>query len=120
MEDERNRKFWNTIFNHGVEVKYRPAHDKGIARYSLTKGLLVDQMEVVENAKFAKARMALKVWLSWIAAALQLEDSAMEVVCLPRTEGRYLLSGFDCPSQAGHRLRAREDKEPGLPYAGSW
>lgn len=70
--------------------------------FSLSKALLVDQMEVLENDKYAKARAALDVRFGWIAAASQLKESATKFLRLPRTWGSYILIRFQCPPQTGH------------------
>lgn len=71
------------MFNHRLQVKERRERENGIERYSSTKALLVDDMEVVGNVKYANAQAAFDVWLGWIARTLHLQDSATEVVSKP-------------------------------------
>lgn len=87
LKDEWNCKWWNLIFNCTVEVKDRWESNNGIGRYSSGKALFVVHVDVVANANSAKARVDLELWLVWIAAALKLENSATQVVRLPKDWG---------------------------------
>lgn len=85
MKDEQNLKLCSSTFNHDVIVKDPRECNERTGRYPSTKELLLDDMEAVSNARHAEARAAVDLWLGWIAAALHLEDSAMEVVRLQKT-----------------------------------
>lgn len=70
--------------------KGQPGTRQGIGRYSSTKALLVDQMEVVAKTKYASHWWLLMC--SWLST---------EVVWLPRTGGRFLSTGGDTPPKTG-------------------
>lgn len=67
-----------------MEVKDRQDEGKRIRRYSSIKALLLDHMEVVAKAKYAKTCAGLYVSLDWIAPALQLEGLETEFARLPK------------------------------------
>lgn len=101
LQDERNHKLLNYIFNHTVELKGMQERDKRAGRDCSIKALLMKQKELVAIAKYAKARLALDVRFGWIAEALQLGDSATEVLHLPKTGGRYLFRRRERPLHNG-------------------
>lgn len=71
-----------------MKVSGRREHNKGIGRYSPTKVLLVDHVEMAASAKYTKAQAALDLYLEGIPAELRLGDSPSEVLGLPKTASR--------------------------------
>lgn len=102
LNDKPNCNWWNFIFNHAEKIEDRRERDEKIGRYSSAKAPLVDDMEMIANAKYANAQTSLDVWMGWLEVALQLEESATSAACPRKNGGGYLLSESDCPLQAGH------------------
>lgn len=76
-----------------MKVRDRQERDIGIGRYSLPIALLVDRVEAIENAKYAKVRGQLDMGLGLIATALQLENWSTVGVGLPESGGLHPLRG---------------------------
>lgn len=54
------------------------------------------------------------MWMGWIDSALQLKDSATEIVRLPKTGIQYLLSSRQCSLQSGQNdFQHWETRSPG-------
>lgn len=84
-----------------MEIRDWQEHAIGIGRYFSTKGLFVDHMKMIASTKYGMTGVALDMWFSWVAAELQMEDSATEVEHLPKTGRQYLVSERDCTLQSG-------------------
>ena len=118
LKNEENRKHWNPIVNSGDLSKDTRFQDRGIARYSSTRMLLMDEIEDDESKVWAAvSRASLDVWVAQLAALLQLRDPSSERLSIPRTGGRLLLTGKNCPRQKPHNDFEVRDcsgkKEPG-------
>ena len=109
LRDEGNRTNWNPIINTGDEEKDQQHRDMGAARYQSTNNFVTKVLEQNENVVYAYKRAHIDVWIGFLASMLNLNNATrnsdietIEVLYLPVTGGRRLLTGMDCDLQIGH------------------
>lgn len=101
--ENEERLLWNPIVNIGNGTRDRNNNDCGRSRFSSTEKLLEDKLgNSDENNWFAPRRSALDVWIGWLLALLNLDSDGERGAQVPRTGGRFLLTGEGCPDQTGH------------------
>lgn len=59
----------------------------------------MEHMEARDKMHSVKACDAVYAWLRWIAAVLKVDQGFLEAMWLPKTSGRYLLTGDWCLAQ---------------------
>ena len=117
--DERNRNIWSPIVNLGEKGADKDMQDHGRARYSSTRRLLMEYTEENHNTRWASIRRAmLDVWLCQLAVLLGLDTFSAGRMYTPKTGGRFLITGKNCPRQCPHNdyqvpSRTQRDRCPG-------
>ena len=103
IRDENERGDWNPIVNTALPDVDRNKRDMGFARYSSTVGLLMDTMETgTKNVPLAERRAHLDVWVGMAMSSLNIDGWGNSPVFIPRTGGRFLITGKHCERQTGH------------------
>lgn len=104
------RDIWSTIFHVREDTFDKPNRDLGIAGYTSITDLQFDHMEDDSNRVWpGRRKAALDIWLGWQAAIQSLNDRCEELSRLLQSDGRYLLTGNQCPAHDGQNdFEARE------------
>jgi hypothetical protein len=102
LRNEDERGDWNPIVNSGIVEDDENKRDMGVARYSSTLNLLMNRMESGDMVRLAERRAHLDVWVSMALASLDIDRGGSRPVFIPRTGGRFLLTGKHCERQTGH------------------
>lgn len=68
-------------------------------RYVIVETLLMDHMRKPGNARHGHYKTLLETEVQCIAAAMHLKPLYVHGLSTPTIDGRFLISGEDCPSQ---------------------
>lgn len=106
---------WAPIVNKGVSGEDDRANAGGHSRFTSLPTLLFDITEHGEGTvKFAERRAALDVWIGIVSSLLDMDRRGKDRSWLPKTGGRFLLSGKGVTDQCGHNdFPVRESGSPG-------
>lgn len=91
---------WHTIANTAVDKTDRASRRRGTTRFQCNTRLLCDIMETDENVWLAQTRAFLDFYVCTFMkniAPCNYEDMA-----IPKTGGRFLMTGKGCLPQTGH------------------
>ena len=102
LREEDDRKDWNPIVNSGDERKDENQRNMGVARYSTTNRFLMETLETGRNVEIAQRRAYLDVWIGVLVGSMNVDFNGEVPTFIPRTGGRFLLTGQDCEVQVGH------------------
>jgi len=115
LMDEAAWKGWRPIINVGDETMDQNHRNAGIGRYSSTPWLTSSHLEDSgERIPVAVRRAYLDVWVGWLLALMNLDNYGTWPCIMPRSGGRFLVTGNKCPDQCGHNdFVARKEGSPG-------
>ena len=103
IKDEKQREHWNPIINSGDASTDLNQRNGGHARISSTTRLLIGHMESDRQRMWAaRRRAALDLWMGWLLSLLNLDNYAQWESFVPKSGGRFLMTGKECPAQVGH------------------
>jgi len=102
LGDNRKDALWSSIFNHAISTEDGKDRGSGRFRYSSTRTFVMDYLATKDMVKWSKVRAALDMWLGCLAALLNISDNRRYQIWTPKTGGRWLATGRDCPAQTGH------------------
>lgn len=102
LRDEEERKDWNPIVNSGDEPTDKNQRDMGVGRYATTNKFLMKTMETKHNVELARRRAFLDVWIGLVVSQMNLDANGRFEAFIPRTGGRWILTGIKCLPQCGH------------------
>ena len=102
LKDSEKSSFWNPIINTGKQGIDRNGIASGRARYSTTRMFLVDVTEESGSTVWASVRRAfLDVWIGQLASLIGVRNNEQKI-WTPKTGGRFLITGKNCPRQMPH------------------
>lgn len=85
------------------ENQNNPDHNSGFTTwYSTTKTMSVDHVNGCEDTIHVRAFIEFDVWLEWLSSCMNADGSRNVIVCLVKTDERFLLSEEYRPSQTGY------------------
>ena len=108
LKEDANWNFWRPIINVDGGVRDAKDREKGIGRFITTRAGLVDEMEPRPAARsFVRKRALLDVRIGQILAGMRVDWDGSERLgvrnmSIPKTGGRFLYTGKDCPRQQLH------------------
>ena len=121
MGRDENRGTWRPIINKGVPATDNADSQKGASRFSTTKEGMVGFEQDQDKQWVVRKRALLDARLGQILRALNLDRASAGMwddpdMSIPRTGGRFLLTGKGCGRQTPHQdfqSRSRADFCPG-------
>ena len=102
LREEEDRENWNPIINSRNAANDENDRNMGIGRYSTTNKFLTETLEKGDYVHLAQRRAYLDVWIGIMVSLLNIDDNGKVNVYVPRTGGRWLLTGRYCKIQVGH------------------
>ena len=102
LREEEDRDNWSPIINSRNNANDENDRNMGIGRYSSTNKFLTETLEKGDYVHLAQRRAYLDVWIGIMVSLLNVDDNGKVNVYIPRTGGRWLLTGRYCKIQVGH------------------
>lgn len=121
MKDEDNWKLWRPIINTGDPDSDAKMRTEGRCRFSTTKDGMIHFEDNPDLAWVVKKRALLDARIGQVIRAMNLDPAVAPgwydpEMTVPRTGGRFLLTGEGCPRQTTHQdfpTRSSMEKCPG-------
>lgn len=98
---EYRHRFWTPTVKTGVPTTDEQARGQGVARYSSTPALHMEEMECAPILWVARRRALLDDWVGWLVAFMGVDSDGPR--WLPKTGGRFPCTGEGVPRQYGHK-----------------